>query len=188
MITKSKLNVLLLLILLNHKNSISALSPCPTFPRFLNSCNIRKLALQPQEAAVDSCVLVVWLTQGPPLTPALLSTNGKKTQSPHSCSKPQHAMASQAWFPGKAEFTSPYTLHHNQEPLKLLLFISRESSDGKESACDAEDPGSIPGSRRSLGLATHSSILAWEIPWTQEPGGLQSIGSQRVGHDWATNT
>lgn len=106
MITKSKLNVLLLLILLNHKNSISVLSPCPTFPRFLNSCNIRKLALQPQEAAVNSWALVVWLTQGPPLTPALLSTNGKKKQSPHSCSKPQHATASQAWFPGKAEFTS----------------------------------------------------------------------------------
>ena len=33
------------------------------------------------------------------------------------------------------------------------------------------------------GMATHSSILAWEIPWTEEPGGLQSMGSQRVGHD-----
>ena len=33
------------------------------------------------------------------------------------------------------------------------------------------------------GLATHSSILAWEIPWTEEPGGLQSLGSQRVRHD-----
>ena len=32
-------------------------------------------------------------------------------------------------------------------------------------------------------IATHSSILAWRIPWTEEPGGLQSIGSQRVGHD-----
>ena len=32
-------------------------------------------------------------------------------------------------------------------------------------------------------MATHSSILAWEIPWTEEPGGLQSTGSQRVGHD-----
>ena len=49
--------------------------------------------------------------------------------------------------------------------------------------------------RRSLGLedslekkmATHSSILAWfEIPWTEEPGGLQSTGSQRVGHDLAS--
>ena len=38
------------------------------------------------------------------------------------------------------------------------------------------------------GMATHSSILAWRIPWTGEPGGLQSLGSQRVRHDWATNT
>ena len=37
-------------------------------------------------------------------------------------------------------------------------------------------------------MATHSSILAWRIPWTEEPGGLQSTGSQTVGHDWATNT
>ena len=36
-------------------------------------------------------------------------------------------------------------------------------------------------------MATHSSILTWEIPWTEEPGGLQSMGSQRVGHDQATN-
>ena len=33
------------------------------------------------------------------------------------------------------------------------------------------------------GMATHSSILAWESPWREEPGGLQSMGSQRVGHD-----
>ena len=37
-------------------------------------------------------------------------------------------------------------------------------------------------------MATHCSILAWEIPWTEEPGGLQSVGSQRVGHDWVTLT
>ena len=37
-------------------------------------------------------------------------------------------------------------------------------------------------------MATHSSILAWRIPWTEEPGMLQSMGSQRVGHDRATNT
>ena len=35
-------------------------------------------------------------------------------------------------------------------------------------------------------MAMHSSILAWKIPWTGEPGGLQSTGSQRVGHDWTT--
>ena len=37
-------------------------------------------------------------------------------------------------------------------------------------------------------MATHSSILAWRIPWTEEPGRLQSMGSQRVGYNWATNT
>ena len=37
-------------------------------------------------------------------------------------------------------------------------------------------------------MATQSSILAWKILWTEEPGGLQSMESQRVGHDWVTNT
>ena len=36
-------------------------------------------------------------------------------------------------------------------------------------------------------MATHSSTLAWKIPWTEEPSRLQSMGSQRVGHDWATS-
>ena len=36
-------------------------------------------------------------------------------------------------------------------------------------------------------MATHSSTLAWKIPWTEEPGRLQSMGSQRVGHNWATS-
>ena len=53
-------------------------------------------------------------------------------------------------------------------------------------AGDLRDVGSIPGLGRSPGGegdATHSSILAWRIPWTEDPGGLQSIKSQRVGHD-----
>ena len=37
-------------------------------------------------------------------------------------------------------------------------------------------------------MATHSGILAWEIPWTEEPGGLRSMGSPRVGHDWSNLT
>ena len=98
------------------------------------------------------------------------------------------------------------------------------SSAGKESTCNAGDPGLIPGLGRSPGegigytlpyswaflvvltvknsltmretwpsslgwedsleegMATHSSILVWKIPWAKEPGGLQSTGSQRVGH------
>ena len=36
------------------------------------------------------------------------------------------------------------------------------------------------------GMATHSSILAWKIPWAEEPGGLQSMGSRKVRYDWAS--
>ena len=39
-----------------------------------------------------------------------------------------------------------------------------------------------------MGMATDSSTLVWKIPWTEEPGGLQSMGLQWVGRDWATNT
>ena len=57
-------------------------------------------------------------------------------------------------------------------------------SDGKEPTCNAGDLGSIPESDPlEKEMATHSSILVWEIPWTEEPGGLQSMGSQRIGHD-----
>ena len=50
---------------------------------------------------------------------------------------------------------------------------------------DIRDVGSILGWKDPLeqGMATHSSIVAWRVPWTEEPGGLQSTGSQREGHD-----
>jgi len=58
-------------------------------------------------------------------------------------------------------------------------------SDGKESACNVEMWVGSLGWEDPLekGMATHSSILAWRIPWTEEPGGLQSMGSQRIGQD-----
>ena len=61
----------------------------------------------------------------------------------------------------------------------------------KESTCnagDVGDTGSIHGSQRSPGEATHSGVLAWRTPWTEEPGGLHFIGLPRVGHNgsyWA---
>ena len=53
------------------------------------------------------------------------------------------------------------------------------------SACNAGDPGSIPGWEDLLEkeMATHSSTLASRIPWMEEPGGLQSMGSETVRHD-----
>ena len=56
----------------------------------------------------------------------------------------------------------------------------------KESAHSAGDLGGEDPPEKEM--ATHSSILAWKIPWTEKPGGLQSMGSQRVGCDWVTNT
>ena len=58
----------------------------------------------------------------------------------------------------------------------------------KNLLADAGDTGLIPGSGRSLEgeMATHGSILAWEILRTEGPGSLQPMGSQRVGHDLAT--
>ena len=80
---------------------------------------------------------------------------------------------------------------------KLLLLISSfylmvlhsegfpGDLDGRESAYNAGDPGLILGSERypGGGNTTHSCILAWRILWTLEPGGLQSMGSQRVGYN-----
>ena len=62
-------------------------------------------------------------------------------------------------------------------------------SDGKASACHVEDPGSIPGLEDppEKEMAICSSTLAWKIPWMEEPGRLQFMGSQRVRHDWATS-
>ena len=65
---------------------------------------------------------------------------------------------------------------------ELLWWLS-----GKESTCKAGDMGSIPGWRRFLeeGMTTYSSILVWRIPWTEMPGRLQCLGSQRFRHDWS---
>ena len=65
-----------------------------------------------------------------------------------------------------------------------------DGSDSKESACSAGDAGSIPGSGRSPGEGNGNPLQysCWRIPRTVEPGGLASMGSQRVGHDWVTNT
>ena len=75
------------------------------------------------------------------------------------------------------------------EPMSPALDFPA-GSDGKASAYNAGDLGSIPGSGRSPGedllekeMVTHSSILAWKIPWTEKPGRLQAMGSKRVGHD-----
>ena len=62
------------------------------------------------------------------------------------------------------------------------------SSAGKESACNAGDLGSVPGSGRSPGEGNGNPLQYFCLPWTEEPGGLQFSGPQRVRNDWETNT
>ena len=72
-------------------------------------------------------------------------------------------------------------------PILSVLYkaIFPGGSEVKASACNTGDLGSILGREDPLEkeMATHSSILAWRIPWTKEPGELQSTGSQRVRHN-----
>ena len=87
-----------------------------------------------------------------------------------------------------------YRLSHQGSPrifIAILLIIIPisikdfpDGSDGKASVYSAGDPGSIPGSGRSLEeeMAVHSRTIAWKTPWMEESGSLQSMGSQRVGH------
>ena len=67
----------------------------------------------------------------------------------------------------------------------LTTLVVQTVKNPPANAGDTGDVGSIPELGRSLGeeMAAHSGILAWEIPWTELPGGLQSLGSQRVGYD-----
>ena len=80
-----------------------------------------------------------------------------------------------------------------EPPGKFYHFSFPGGLDGNESAFNAGDLGLILGLGRSTWVGNDcalrfSSVLAWRIPWTQEPGRLQSMGSQRVRHNWATNT
>ena len=64
------------------------------------------------------------------------------------------------------------------------------ASDGKESACNPGDSGSIPGLGRPPGEGNGNPLQYswWKIPWTEEAGELQSMGLQKLGHDWETFT
>ena len=94
-----------------------------------------------------------------------------------------------------SRFVKAYVTAAQRQWLKPTLLTKPDipgylgGSDGKEPVHNAGDPGSISGLGRAPGesMETHSSILAWRIPWTEEPNGLQSMGLQRLGHNWATN-
>ena len=83
---------------------------------------------------------------------------------------------------------NPWELHELHEPMRYCVRIRPQHSIWVKNmpamwetwvwSLSQEDP-------LEKGMATHSSILTWRIPWTEEPGWLQSTGSQRVGHNWS---
>ena len=83
------------------------------------------------------------------------------------------------WFLGRED--SRYPLQYSWASLVVQMVKNLPAmQETWVRSLDWEDP-------LEKGMATHSSILAWRIPWTEEPGGLQSImGSQTVGHNWVT--
>ena len=84
-----------------------------------------------------------------------------------------------SWVPGT---------HFLVKRINTLLHLYNWGFPGgsvvKNLAANAEDAGDWE-ELLVKGMATHSSILAWKIPWTEEPGRLQSMGLQRIGHDWS---
>ena len=93
-------------------------------------------------------------------------------------------MSDSQGFPGiLAWTTAAYSLGNTKEHCYSLAAQKVKLPPGSAGNADL-----IPGSGRSSrgGNGNHSSILAWKIPWTEEPGGLQSIGWKRVGLDLAT--
>ena len=105
-----------------------------------------------------------------------------RNQDPQGALVDVHGGAASAGQSGSSVKGKAHNYHVAQQVHGLPWWHS-----GAEPTCQRRtrgDMGLIPQSGRSLEeeMATHSSILAWEIPWTEEPGGLQCMGSQGVGH------
>ena len=135
-----------------------------------------------------------------PLTPGTLSPSlyipgaWPTPGAPCVCLLSSFGLVSQPSSSGKRKSAKSYSgvaFHFNSTHLLSTCCCAKSfreeedvpcpRSDGKVSAYNAGDPGSIPGLEKEM--ATHSSTLAWKIPWTEECGRLQFMGSQRVGHD-----
>ena len=86
---------------------------------------------------------------------------------------------------GRGTHVNPWLTHVNgwQKPLQYCKVISLQQIKINEKKKKKEDACLISGSALGEEMATHYTVLAWRIPWTGEPDGLQTMGLQRVGHN-----
>ena len=95
--------------------------------------------------------------------------------NPFQCSCPENPMDGGAWRA---------TVHGVSMSQMLLKWLSTHS---KIKAPGDAVVKNLPANAAEKEMATHSSTVVWKLPWTEEPGGLRSMGSLRIGHDWATS-
>ena len=108
-----------------------------------------------------------------------LSCVGEGNGNPLQCSCLENPRDRGAWWAAVYGVAQSWT--------RLKKLSSSSGSNHKESACNAGDQSSVPGLRRCPGERTSNPLQCACPSWTQEPGRLQSMGSQRVGHEGATN-
>ena len=151
-------------------SSESSLHPCHGFMPVLalssSAVSPRTVAHQaPLSMGFFQAGILEWIAFPPPWD---LPSPGIKPTSPA--------------FPALQEDSLPLGRHESwASPVAQLVNSLPAMQENRVQSLGWEDP-------LEKEMATHSSILAWRNPWTEEPGGLQNMGSQRVGHDWGTNT
>ena len=119
-----------------------------------------------------------------PLCINLPNTSEMGAWTPYSSPSPPHTMSLSTRALGLVESiclqskqaTSRWTSRASQVVLVKICLQMQETQETRVQSLGQEDP-------LEKGMATHSSTIAWTIPWTEEPGGPQSTGSQRVGHN-----
>ena len=118
----------------------------------------------------------------------LLLCIGEGNGNPLQCSCLENPRDRGAWW---AAVYGSHRVGHNWTDLAAVAAANTLYVTGIHLFQPPSQPGESMGAKASQlekEMATHSNILAWKIPWTEEPGRLQSMGSQRVRYDWVTNT
>ena len=144
----------------------------PNHPETLYSGSLDLITRIPSTLKSSSKILsqtnkdLLCVAQGTILKILLITYNGKE------CKK-------------ECTYTHIHTHTHTHTHIYVASQVALAVKNLSVNAGDIRDTSSIPGSGRSPGggHVIHSSILAWRVPWTEEPDGLQSIGLQRVGYD-----